>query len=57
MKTEIGPQISEAETLTELNRIIEKRTTFYNIRRQHSMIGNWGPLPYLLTKREDTGSP
>jgi len=54
MKTEIGSQIVEAETMSELRSIITKRITYYNTRRRHSMIGNQVPLDYLLNNREDT---
>ncbi len=54
MKTEIGSQIAEAGTLSELRRIIEERMDYFNTRRRHSRIGNRAPLHYLLTNREDT---
>ncbi len=57
MKTEIGSQIVEAETMSELRSIIAKRITYYNTRRRHSMIGNQVPLDYLLNNREDTDNP
>lgn len=54
MKVEIGSQIVEAETIEELRRVIERRITYYNTKRRHSMIGNQVPLDYLLINREDT---
>ena len=57
MKTEIGSQIVEAETIQELRAIINNRITYYNTRRRHSMIGNQVPLDYLLKNREDTDIP
>ena len=57
MKTEIGSQIVEAETIQELRAIINNRITYYNTRRRHYMIGNQVPLDYLLKNREDTDIP
>ncbi len=57
MKTEIGSQIVEAETIQELRTIIDNRITYYNTRRRHSMIGNQVPLDYLHDNRKETDIP
>jgi transposase InsO family protein len=47
MKTEIGSRITEAQTLPELEAVIDERFHYYNHRRRHSQIGNQPPVPYL----------
>jgi len=47
MKTEIGSRITEAQTLPELEAVIDERFRYYNHRRRHSQIGNQPPVPYL----------
>jgi transposase InsO family protein len=47
MKTEIGSRITEAQTLPELEAVIDERFRYYNHRRRHSQIGNQPPVTYL----------
>jgi len=47
MKTEIGSRITEAQTLPELEAVIDERFRYYNHSRRHSQIGNQPPVPYL----------
>jgi transposase InsO family protein len=49
MKTEIGSRIVEAQTLSELEGVIDERFHYYNHRRRHSQIGNQPPVPTLRT--------
>jgi transposase InsO family protein len=50
MKTEIGSRITEAQTLPELEAVIDERFRYYNHRRRHSQIGNQPPVPYLADR-------
>ncbi len=50
MKTEIGSRITEAQTLPELEAVIDERFRYYNHRRRHSQIGNQPPVPYLVDR-------
>jgi transposase InsO family protein len=47
MKTEVGSRIVEAQTLPELNTVIDERFHYYNRRRRHSQIDYVPPLTYL----------
>jgi transposase InsO family protein len=47
MKTEEGSRIVEAQTLPELEGVIDGRFRYYNRRRRHSQIGNRPPVAYL----------
>jgi len=47
MKTEAGSRIVEAQTLPDLEDVIDERFRYYNCRRRHSQIGNRPPLTYL----------
>jgi transposase InsO family protein len=47
MKTEIGSRIIEAQTLPELDDVIDGRFRYYNRRRRHSQIGNRPPMNHL----------
>jgi transposase InsO family protein len=47
MKTEIGSRITEAQTLSELEAVIDERFRYYNHKRRHSQIGNQPPVTYL----------
>lgn len=47
MKTETGSRIVEAQTLPELDTVIDERFHYYNRRRRHSQIGNQPPVTYL----------
>jgi len=47
MKTEAGSRIVEAQTLPELDAVIDGRFRYYNRRRRHSQIGNQPPVTYL----------
>jgi hypothetical protein len=40
-------QFTEAQTLPELEAVIDERFRYYNHRRRHSQIGNQPPVPYL----------
>jgi transposase InsO family protein len=44
MKTEIGSQITEAQTLPELEAVIDERFRYYNHKRRHSPIGHQPPV-------------
>jgi transposase InsO family protein len=47
MKTEIGSRITEAQTLPELEAVIDERFRYYNHKRRHSQIGHQPPVTYL----------
>jgi putative transposase len=47
MKTEAGSRIVEAQTLPELEGVIDGRFRYYNRKRRHSQIGNQPPVTYL----------
>jgi len=47
MKTEAGSRIVEAQTLPDLEDVIDGRFRYYNRRRRHSQIGNQPPMNYL----------
>jgi transposase InsO family protein len=47
MKTEEGSRIVEAQTLPELDTVIDERFHYYNRRRRHSQIDYVPPLTYL----------
>jgi len=47
MKTEAGSRIVEAQTLPELEDVVDDRFRYYNRRRRHSQIGNRPPWTYL----------
>lgn len=47
MKTEAGSRIVEAQTLPDLEGVIDGRFRYYNRRRRHSQIGNRPPVTYL----------
>ena len=44
MKTEIGSRIVEAQTLPELEAVIDKRFRYYNHKLRHSQIGHQPPV-------------
>ncbi|HHP7237522.1 integrase core domain-containing protein [Longibacter sp.] len=48
MKTEIGSRIVDAQTLPELEGVIDERFRYYNHRRRHTQIGNQPPVPCLV---------
>jgi transposase InsO family protein len=47
MKTEEGSRIVEAQTLPDLEDVIDERFHYYNRRRRHTQIGNQPPMNYL----------
>lgn len=47
MKTEAGSRIVEAQTLPELEAVVDERFRYYNHRRRHSQIGYRRPWTYL----------
>jgi len=47
MKTEAGSRIVEAQTLPELDTVIDERFRYYNRRRRHSQIDYVPPVTYL----------
>jgi len=47
MKTEEGSRIVEAQTLPELDDVIDEHFRYYNRRRRHSQIGNQPPVTFL----------
>lgn len=53
LKAEIGSRVNQADTLDELQQILNERFTKYNTRRRHSSIENRSPLHYLQTRGED----
>ena len=52
MKVEIGSQIEDAATLSELEGVINQRMNYYNHERRNSETGNQPPIMYFLTNRE-----
>ena len=49
MKTEAGSRIVEAQTLLELEAVIDERFRHYYHRRRHPQIGYQPPATYLAT--------
>jgi len=47
MKTEAGSRVVKAQTLPELEGVIDERFHYDNHRRRHYQIGNQPPVPYL----------
>jgi len=47
MKTAEGSRIVEAQTLPELEGVIDDRFRYYNRKRRHSQIGNQPPGTHL----------
>jgi transposase InsO family protein len=47
MKIEAGSRIIEAQTLPDLEDVIDERFCYYNRRRRHSQIGNQPPVTHL----------
>ena len=50
MKIEIRSLIHEAQTLQDLEKVIDQRFYYYNYRRRHSAVGNQAPAKYLKTR-------
>ncbi len=59
MKIEIRSLIHEAQTLQDLEKVIDQLFYYYNYRRRHSAVGNQAPAEYLKTRimGEDISPP